>query len=172
MTGMVTMPFPSRLIIGMALGILREPAAENTLLLGYEFVNCPEKGEGGCAQDGRPDGILHKQRKGCTDKSGNKQHPPALFAPIVFHFNDNRMADSDNQEHCSTNDYTFKVHSQLTHYNVQHHHQRKTQREADGTQIRVFALCGLRNQFFDDHVEHGAGGESQQVRHEGRYGRC
>jgi len=66
--------------------------------------------------------------------------------------------------------FSFKVHSHLSHYNIQHHHQRKAQCKANGTQVRVLAFGSLRNQFFNDHVKHGSGGEGQKIRHKRRYG--
>ena len=49
----------------MAGGILREPAAQHPHFLGEDFMDAPEAGEGGRADDGRKDDPLYEERPGC-----------------------------------------------------------------------------------------------------------
>ena len=57
-------------------------------------------------------------------------------------------------------------HSHLNHH-VEHHHEDETDGEADGAEIGVLTFGGFGDEFLDDHVEHGAGGEGEHVGKDG-----
>ena len=60
----------------------------------------------------------------------------------------------------------------LSHHYVEDHHQHKAKGEADGREVGVGAGGGFGDEFFDDHVQHRACSESQQIRHGGQEEGC
>ena len=55
----------------------------------------------------------------------------------------------------------------LSHYHIEHHHQDETDGKADGAEVRVLALRGFWDEFFDDDIEHGTCSKSEHVREDG-----
>ena len=74
-------------------------------------MDAPEAGEGETADDGGKDLVLHEKGGRHAGEAHDEPHPPALLTPLVFHFDDGRMADSNAQEHGRTDDYTAEIHS-------------------------------------------------------------
>ena len=85
-------------IIGMAFGIFRKPAFEHALFLEEHFVNPPEAGKGEPANDGGRNLVPYQQRGGNAPKAHHQPNPPGLFSPVIFHFDDSRMANANAQK--------------------------------------------------------------------------
>ena len=45
---------------------------------------------------------------------------------------------------------------------IQYHHESKAHGKTNGSDVAVFALTGLGDQFFDYHIEHGPHGEGEK----------
>ena len=107
---------PFLLIIGMALGILREPAFEHALFLEKHLVDAPEAGKGEPANDGGGNLVLDQQGGGYAPKAHYQPNPPGAFAPIIFHFDDSRMANANAQKNGCANDNSAQIHSTNIHF--------------------------------------------------------
>ena len=59
------------------------------------------------------------------------------------------------------------IHGPLSERDVQDHHQAEAYGEEDGRPVGVLAFCHAGDEVFDDDVDHGAGGETQEVRQDG-----
>ena len=57
----------------------------------------------------------------------------------------------------------YQLIRRLPQGHIQNHHQGKSNREADGSQVGVLPLAGLRDELLHHHVEHRARGKGQQV---------
>ena len=98
-------------IIGMAFGIFRKPAFEHALFLEEHFVDSPQTGEGKTADDGGDNLVFHGQRAAHAQKADDQPYPPALFPPVIFHFNNGRATDADAQEHRCAYDNSIEIHT-------------------------------------------------------------
>lgn len=88
-------PGPFCLVVCVAFGIFREPSFQDPFLLQEHFVNAPEAGEGEASDDRGNDLVLYDERAGDTEQADYQPDPPGLFSPVIFHFDDSRMADAD-----------------------------------------------------------------------------
>ena len=98
-------------VVVVALGVLGEPAAEDALFLENHFVDAPEAAEGEAADDDGEDVVRDEEGEGAESQSGDEPDPPALLAPVVFHLDDERMADADAQEHGRAYDDSIEIHT-------------------------------------------------------------
>ena len=51
----------------------------------------------------------------------------------------------------------------LSHYHIEYHHQDEANGKADGAEVGVLTAGGLRDEFLDHDVEHGACGKGKHV---------
>ena len=94
----------------MAAGVLGEPAAEDTALLMEHFEDAPEAAEGEAGDDDGDGVVGDEQRGGAEQQGGNEPDPPGATAPMIFHFYNERMADSYAEEHAGAYNYAVKIH--------------------------------------------------------------
>lgn len=71
--------------------ITRKPSFANSVALLKDFEYRPEAREGYNAQYCRYEKCLYIDRQGNEDEPGNEEAPPALNAPIILGFDDDRM---------------------------------------------------------------------------------
>lgn len=98
------------LVVIVALGVLREPAAENSHLLRKDLMDAPEAGKGSRTGDGRQHYIINKKGPDAESEACGEKYPPAPLAPVVFHLDDYGVAYSYDKENCSTDYDSVKVH--------------------------------------------------------------
>ena len=58
-------------------------------------------------------------------------------------------------------------HKKLREINVEHHHDYKSYRKSDSTDVGVLSARGLGDKLFNNNIEHGTRRESKEVRQEG-----
>ena len=97
----------------MPLRILREPAAQDPFFLEEHLVDAPETAEGEAADDDGKDIVLNKQGERGKSHACHQPHPPALLPPLVFHFDNQGVADADAQEYGRADDDAMDIHTEL-----------------------------------------------------------
>ena len=98
------------LVVIVALGVLREPAAENSHLLRKDLMDAPEAGKGSRTGDGRQHYIINKKGPDAESEACGEKYPPTALAPMIFHLYDYRVAYSYDKEDCRADYDSVKVH--------------------------------------------------------------
>ena len=80
------------------------------------------------------------------------------FMAAVRDFHSKLFKKSVSHRHLKTGDTLFF----LSQRHIQYHHESKAHGKTNGSDVAVFALTGLGDQFFDYHIEHGSGSKGKK----------
>ena len=105
-----TLLLPLGLVVGVAAGVLGEPATEDTALLMEHFEDAPETAEGEAGDDDGDGVVGDEQRGGAEQQGGDEPYPPGATAPVIFHFDYERMANAYAEEYAGAYYYAVKIH--------------------------------------------------------------
>ncbi len=71
----------------------------------------PKAGKGKTAENGGENLIFYGEGTARAEQADDQPDPPGLFSPVIFYFDDSRMADADAQKYGCTNDDSAIIHS-------------------------------------------------------------
>jgi hypothetical protein len=115
----------------------------NAFMLVKQLQGAPEKGKGQTSQQYR-NHLPNKKRCQQTGQSGEKQHPPAPTAQMIFHFGHHRMKQSDHKKGRKAQYKPLPV--KLLKHSVHVHRHKNTKKKSAITQTGAFLhICHADN---------------------------
>lgn len=89
--------------------LFREPALAHTLALLENFEDAPKTGESGNGQEGLPEEVADHYRTKTGHESANEEGPPTFYAKIVFTFDYQGVAYTNNNKATEPKEKTRKI---------------------------------------------------------------